>query len=241
MKRVITLFATVLFVSNFFIETTYAEEKAVLGVFNAAAKISYLGFTDNVFDEKAALFELGEETTVYKNNGTYYSIESYYNIWRNLYLGAEIGYVNAEKNHADWINQRIGSSRFVSDRDLIFNDYTVSIEYLPIQANLKYLFEPINNLVLTSGAGMSYNRAEIAFEFQANREIDRGSGISSGDDSFTEWLWGAQLFVEALYKWNQFFVGINATYQITEDWPGVIEDNVNFNNYRMGATVGLSF
>ncbi len=150
------------------------------------------------------------------NTGAYVGIEGYTYIAPNLYLGAEVGYANPE-----------GEAKLSTFFGSV--DVDTEIDYIPIEVNLKYTLEAIlPNLVIDLGAGVSYNYARA--------EVTVGSGFASESDDDIHWLLGAQCFTDLNYKINEFFVGINGKYQITEDF-----EDVNFNNWRIGGQIGIMF
>jgi hypothetical protein len=68
-----------------------------------------------------------------------------------------------------------------------------------------------------------------------------GLSISADD-----WLFGGQFFIDLNYKFNQWFLGINAKYQITEDFeewghPYGLDLDHNLNNWRIGGQIGFWF
>ncbi len=97
--------------------------------------------------------------------------------------------------------------------------------YVPIELNLKYSVKIINHLIFDLGAGGSYNYTDLTV----------GTNSASADK---EWLWGGQFFGDLNYKIGQFFLGLNAKYQITNS--GKHFDN-NFNNLRLGGQIGVMF
>jgi len=139
----------------------------------------------------------------------YIGLEGYGEIARNLYLGAEVGYANPDS--------KIKIEGVKGDIDLT---------YIPIELNLKYAIKPNPNIVIDFGAGLSYNYLESKIS---------GRGIS---DSGNDWLFGGQIFVDANYTINQFFLGLSAKYQITDDF----EDwDFNGSNLRIGGQIGVMF
>lgn len=148
----------------------------------------------------------------------YIGLEAYNKITSNLYVGMEIGYANSE-----------GSARVVNNQ-LIRVKADTELTFVPIELNLKYALDITPRLVLDFGAGPSYNWMK--------EEISARGNSSSEDD----WLWGGQFFAALDYKIDRFFIGINAKYQLTEDFE--IDDDetdVNANNWRIGGQVGIMF
>jgi len=148
----------------------------------------------------------------------YISLEAYNKITSNLYVGMEIGYATSE-----------GNAPIEGDSQTVKAD--TELTYVPIELNLKYAIDVAPRLVLDFGAGASYNWMKL--------EFSKWGGVSSpGDD----WLWGGQFFAALNYKIDRFFIGINAKYQLTEDFE--IDDDetdVNANNWRIGGQVGIMF
>jgi Outer membrane protein beta-barrel domain len=147
----------------------------------------------------------------------YIGLEAYNKITPNLYVGMEIGYATSEGNaHIDNDLQRVKAD--------------TELTYVPIELNLKYAIDITPRLVVDFGAGVSYNWM---------KEELSGRGISSpGED----WLWGGQFFAALNYKIDRFFVGINAKYQLTENFEiKDYETDVNANNWRFGGQVGIMF
>ena len=99
--------------------------------------------------------------------------------------------------------------------------------FVPIELNLKYAFKAAPNLAIDIGAGVSYNFAKVELT---------ALGISLYDDD--DWLFGGQFFVDLNYTVNQFFIGVNAKYQLTEDFK---DADFGFSNWRVGGQVGLMF
>jgi hypothetical protein len=101
------------------------------------------------------------------------------------------------------------------------------ITFVPIELNSKYAFEVVRNLVLDFGAGISYVYVEI------RDEGPFGSGQTEDD-----WLFAGQFFGDLTYKIHWFSIGVNAKYQITEDFSG---EDFNLNNLRVGTQIGVMF
>ena len=144
------------------------------------------------------------------DTGYYIGLEAYAEVSPNLYLGAEVGYANPDGNY-EWEGINVETEA----------------TFVPIELNLKYAFKAAPNFVIDVGAGVSYSFAE--FEEKA-----------SALDSFSEndWLFGGQFFVDLNYTINQFFIGVNAKYHLTEDFQ---DFDFNYNNWRIGGQVGIMF
>ena len=151
-------------------------------------------------------------------NGLYVGLEGYGQIASNLYLGAEIGYANPD-GQVRLFNPFFGTVN--ADTDLT---------YVPVELNLKYAIEVAPNLVMDFGAGVSYNYTKV--------EIS-ALGTSADED---DWLFGGQFFADLNYKIGQFFIGINAKYQMTQDLEiNDIDTDVSADNWRIGGQVGIIF
>jgi len=96
------------------------------------------------------------------------------------------------------------------------------LTFVPIELNLKYALKITPEMIIDIGAGPSinYGKVEVA---------------SFSDD---DWMLGGQAFVDLNYKLYQFFVGINAKYQIMEDFK---DSDLMFRNWRVGGQVGIMF
>ena len=101
------------------------------------------------------------------------------------------------------------------------------ISFFPIELNLKYAIEAARNFVIDFGAGVSYCYVEL-------RDQDPfGSGRDEDD-----WLFGGQFFGDLTYKIHWFSIGVNAKYQITEDFR---DEDFDLSNLRVGAQIGIMF
>lgn len=243
--------------------SVWAELKMPLGKWNAAVKVDYLQFTDDYFDEEGNLWEAGQDhtkliphfdengnlthytypvletTDYYTNDGVYLGVEAFTQVYNNFYFGAEIGFVQTEKDNADWINKWRNTSGW-DVQGSYFYEVSLGIEYWPIQVNVKYVFEPVENLVLGVGGGISYNYVELTYKNITAPGSIIGSFSASGDD----WLFGGQVFAEILYTIDRYFVGVSGAYQFTEDFDvegGDDEGAPNFNNFRLGGKIGFYF
>jgi len=207
MKKILLLSVMVVLV---FASTSFAAEKYVLGKSNVALKVDWLYFDDDVFDN------------VDLSNGIYLGLEGYYGLTPNLYLGMEAGWATAS-----------------NDKRVNFAGESVKIDvdifYVPVELNLKYVWEVAPNWLIGFGGGVSYNWFDVDVEV-GDRDADSDS-----------WVWGGQVFADINYKMtDQWFIGINGKYQFTEDLEFRIrsedyETNTNANNWRLGAQVGYMF
>jgi len=144
------------------------------------------------------------------DKGLYVGLEGYTAIAPNLYLGAEVGYANPD-----------GSI------DIAGIPVDTEVTFVPIELNLKYAIKAAPNLAIDFGAGVSYNYVEEEESFGF-------FGFYSRED----WLLGGQFFIDLNYTMNQFFIGVNAKYQLTEDFK---DFNYNYNNWRIGGQIGVMF
>jgi hypothetical protein len=146
------------------------------------------------------------------DTAAYVGVEGYGLIAPNLYLGIEVGYANPD-----------GSARGFD------YDIDTDVTFAPSELNLKYAVNASPNLVIDFGAGISTTYVEI------EQTVTTPDGIIFISDS--DWLFGGQFFVDMNYTANQFFMGINAKYHLTEDF----EDFTNFSNWRIGGQLGIRF
>ena len=99
--------------------------------------------------------------------------------------------------------------------------------------NLKYVFELDPNWSIGVGAGISYNY----FKIEANNI----------DESVDDWVFGGQVFADINYKLSkEWFIGINAKYQFTDDLEFEVRDQdintkTSADNFRVGAHIGYMF
>ena len=147
------------------------------------------------------------------DTAAYVGIEGYGLIAPNLYLGIEVGYANPDG--------RVSGFAYDIDTDVTF---------APSELNLKYAVNASPNLVIDFGAGISTTYVEV------EQTVTTPDYIIFIDDS--DWLFGGQFFVDLNYTANQFFIGVNAKYQLTEDFE---DADVNFSNCRIGGQVGIRF
>ncbi len=145
------------------------------------------------------------------DKGIYIGFEGYTAIMPNVYLGAEIGYANPD-------------GRIYIDGERVDTEVT----FIPIELNLKYATQAAPNLLIDFGAGISSNYVE---------EEEYGFNFF-GSDRRDDWLFGGQFFMDINFTMNQFFIGANAKYQVTEDFK---EYNYNYSNWRIGGNIGLMF
>ena len=185
-----------------FASTSFAAEKYALGMGNIALKVDYINFTEDAFED----LEL--------ENGIYVGLEGYYAIYPNLYLGMEAGWAGSE-----------------NDGEIENVDVDFEVTFIPIELNLKYVFELDPSWNIGIGAGISYSYFEVDFDEVGDLDLDLDA-----DD----WLFGGQLFADVNYKFNkEWFMGINAKYQFTDDLEFDEGDtDTSADNWRIGAQIG---
>jgi outer membrane protein W len=202
MKKILLL--TLMLVFVFASTTLYAAEKYALGMGNIALKVDYINFTEDVFDN------------IDLDNGIYLGLEGYYTIYPNLYLGLEAGWAGTENDGDLEID---GEKRNVD----------IDVTFVPVELNLKYVFELDPNWNIGVGAGISYNY----FKIEANKI----------DESADDWVFGGQIFADVNYKMSkEWFIGINAKYQFTDDLEfDNVDTSTSADNFRIGAQIGYMF
>jgi len=149
------------------------------------------------------------------DTGLYVGLEGYAEtkITPNLYIGMEVGYASPD-----------GSV------DINGTHVDTEVIFFPIEINSKYAIKIIPNVVIDLGAGGSYIYVK---EKATVSELGRFHTIRTKD-----WLFGGQLFTDLTYKVDNYFIGINAKYQLT----GNLKDsNHNYNNWRIAGQVGMMF
>jgi len=105
--------------------------------------------------------------------------------------------------------------------------YDRKMTYVPIELNIKYAALVAQNVALDIGGGVSYNYSKWVWS---------GSGLPEDRDS--KWLFGGQFFADLNFTFNQFFAGISAKYQITEEYERYL---FNADNLRLGGQIGVMF
>ena len=190
-------------VSLVFVPSVYAQQKYSLGVGNVALKVDYFRFTD------------GNMGDLNLQNGVYIGGESYMAVFLpNLYAGIEAGWAGTSGDFK--------YRNFKAD---------LSVNYVPIELNMKYAFELTPCFVLDLGAGVSANYFDL--------EVDVGGRSASSSD----WLFGGQFFADVNYKFaDRWFVGANIKYQVTQDihLEGIGTDTSG-SNLRVGGQLGFVF
>jgi outer membrane protein W len=147
------------------------------------------------------------------DKGIYVGLEGYYAIYPNLYLGMEVGWAGTSNDD----DGEIDGVEINVDADVTF---------IPVELNLKYVFELDPNWNIGVGAGISYS----FFEIEADRI----------DESVDDWIFGGQVFADVNYKMSkEWFIGINGKYQFTDDLEfDDFDTETSADNWRVGAQIG---
>jgi len=171
-----------------------------LGILHFGAKVDYISFTDDFLKDADV------------DKGVYLGAEIYSIILPYLYLGLEAGYSNPSGTYTD----------------AILGTIDTELTYVPIELNAKVAFEPVKNLAIDVGGGVSINYAEM-----------KGSilGVPVSDD---DWLWGGQFFADINYiAGGVVYIGINGKYKFAE--KGVKGFDVSLDNWMVGGQIGFKF
>ena len=190
--------------------TVYSAERVPIGNGDIAVKLDYINFTDDVLENSDV------------DTGFFIGLEGYAKIAPNLHLGVEIGYANPDGN--------ISGCIFVPSYGTVCGSADTEVTFVPIELNLKYAIKAAPNFIIDFGAGVSNTYVKEEATVSA-------LGISASA-SVDDWLFGGQFFADLNYTIGQFFLGINAKYQLTEDFK---DFNYNYNNWRIGGQIGIMF
>ena len=144
-----------------------------------------------------------------------------FDVGSGLYVGLEAYSHLVDSAPNFYIGMEVGYTNIDGDMDNSDSNHETEASFVPIELNLKYAMNVVPNLELDLGAGASINYAKIQVP-------------GTGDD----WLWGAQIFADLNYKINQFFLGINAKYQMMENFD---DTDISFRNWRFGGQAGIMF
>jgi len=140
--------------------------------------------------------------------GVYFGAEIYSIILPYLYLGLEAGYSNPSGTY-------------------LGND--TELTYVPLELNAKVALEPVKNLAIDAGAGVSVNYAEL--------KTSIGSLPPMAED---DWLWGGQFFADINYiAGGVIYISINGKYKFAEN--GLKGYDVTLNNWMVGGQIGVKF
>lgn len=179
-----------------------------------SAERGYLG--DSNIAVKAAHIRFTDDFIRKEDNDSaiYVGIERYLQLGYNLYFGGEVGYVKPD----GYIN--------------LIRRVSNELTFVPIEVNFKLVFEYRPDLVIVFGAGPSVSYAK------------EETFLRNNDYWIEEWLRGGQAFAEInligedIKGAGNFFLGIHAKYQVTEEFHDL---GYNFTNIRGGVQLGYMF
>jgi hypothetical protein len=135
-----------------------------------------------------------------------------------LYVGLEAYSHLADTAPNFYVGMEVG----IANIDGNISGIDTEATFVPIELNLKYALKITPEVTIDIGAGPSVNYAKL----------ELGSG--SSDD----WMIGGQAFVDLNLKLKQFFVGINAKYQLMENFN---DSDESLRNWRFGGQAGIMF
>ncbi len=212
------LFLVLLIVSFIILSTTaFAAEKAPFKTALGSGNVAFKFDYINFTEDLLDDFEA--------DDGYYIGLEAYGQIAPNLYLGMESGYAKTDGTITAYL---------IDYPYIYYANVDSDLTFVPVELNLKYAIGTSPYFTIDFGAGVSYNYVE--------EELSAlGLSISADD-----WLFGGQFFIDLNYKFDQWFFGINAKYQITEDFeewghPYGLDLDHNLNNWRIGGQIGFLF
>ena len=134
------------------------------------------------------------------------------------YFGIEAYSQVADASPNLYVGMEVGVANI--DGDISGTDTETT--FVPIELNLKYALKITPEVTIDIGAGPSVNYAKL-----------ESDSVSSDN-----WMIGGQAFVDLSLKLHQFFVGINAKYQIMENFN---DSDVSLRNWRIGGQAGIMF
>lgn len=192
-----------------------AEQKAPLGTGTLAVKAGYITFTDHFF------------RLIDEERRPYTGIEGYGKIYRDVYLGGELGFCSVSN---DFQNDDLLHQHRAYDTDLMF-----------LELNAKYTKDLSPYFVIAAGGGPSWIKLDGTFEVH-NFILVGDRYIQTVDRRVPEsdWLLGGQIFTDLTFNYHWLQLGINAKYQITQEMKSEGKD-FDVNNYRLGAQIGALF
>jgi len=180
-----------------------------------AVKVDYFHFTDS------------QIKSLNSQDGVYIGLESYKQLFcPNLYFGMAIGWAGPSGNVSGLVSSAVFLPTFASADS--------SIDYVPIELNVKYVipFSKCFNLAFGAGGSINY--------FSPTTNITTPGAVGHFSDS--DWVWGGQFFGEMNYKFNNWFIGVDVKYQVTEDLHLFgIDTQAGADNLRAGGRIGFTF
>ncbi len=182
---------------------------------DVALKVDYFHFSDSQIKNLNA------------GDGVYIGVESYKRLFcPNLYLGLTIGWAGTSGSVSGVVSGFGFEPAFLSANS--------SIDYVPIEFNLKYVIpiSPCFNFAFGGGPSINY------FSISSDAVTNAGSVHLSDSD----WVWGGQFFAELNYNISNWVVGIDLKYQLTEDLHLFgVDTQAGADNFRAGGRVGFKF
>jgi hypothetical protein len=198
--------------------------RAQTGAVDVAVKVDYFHFTDSLIK------------SVNVDSGIFVGVEAYKQMFcPNLYLGLGAGWAGTSGSVSDVVS----GSAFVP----AFVTADSSIDYVPIELNLKYVI-PISscfNFALGGGGSINYFAfsSDVAGISTGRRQGQNGAAASISD---SDWVWGGQFFAEFNYKFNHWFAGVDVKYQLTQDLSLFgVDTQAGADNLRAGGHIGFTF
>ena len=191
------------------------EQKAPLGTGNFAVKTGLIAFTDH-------FFRLIDEEIK-----TYTGIEGYGKIYKDVYVGGELGFCSVSDDF--------------QDDDLLHQHRAYDTDLTFLELNAKYAKDLSPNFVIDAGGGLSWIKIDGTFEVH-NFILVGDQNIQTMDRRVpeSEWLLGGQIFTDLTFTYRWLQLGINAKYQMTQEMKSEGGD-FDLNNYRLGAQIGALF
>ncbi len=163
---------------------------------SVGVKVDYIHFADSDLDD------FGVDT------GTYIGLEGYTSVLGGLLqVGGEIGYTNPDGS--------VTTGGVKSD---------IELEFIPIEANAKFVGHLGENLSYAIGLGISFTLVDI--------EVTTSGTTFKRDDT----IWGGQVFGELNYTIGNLILGLDVKHHLTESY---LDDD--YNNTRVGAHIGWKF
>jgi hypothetical protein len=186
---------------------------------DVAVKVDYFHFSDSLMKN------------LNLENGVYVGIEAYKQLFcPNLYFGVAVGWAGTSGSVSDVVTGPTFLPTSVTADS--------SIDYIPIEFNVKYVIPISRCFNFAVGGGGSINHFSFDSDISAGNAVGNAAVHVSDDD----WVWGGQVFGEVNYKVNNWFIGIDAKYQLTQDLNLFgVDSQAGADNFRAGGRVGFLF
>ena len=180
-----------------------------------AVKVDYFHFTDS------------QIKSLNSADGVYVGLEAYKQLFcPNLFFGMAIGWAGPSGT----VSGVVSSPEFLPT----FVSADSSIDYVPIEFNVKYVIPLSRCFNFAFGAGGSINY------FSLSTNISTPGVLVHASDS--DWVWGGQFFGEINYKFSNWFIGADIKYQVTEDLRLFgVDTQAGADNFRAGGRIGFLF